>query len=262
MAKVLPIVRIVDDDETFCMSQKMFLQAMGWLVLTYGSARAFLEDDDPEQPGCLILDMRMPEMTGLELQTALVSRGAPLPIIFLTGHGDVNMAVHALQHGAFVEVELHVAVQPQCAGQVGAGGQVDGVPRAAGVNGALQGSGIFGFAVALGPERGLGHINAVLDRRGAKFAAAHAPPGKKYISAVVCLAAQVSQGKVGAVTGGSGLAVQINGILRPGLGGCGLIPVQYGRMCGTACKNVRFKHAGSLSMMQNSVHTPLSLLLL
>lgn len=101
MAKVLPIVRIVDDDETFCMSQKMFLQAMSWLVLTYGSARAFLEDDDPEQPGCLILDMRMPEMTGLELQTALVSRGAPLPIIFLTGHGDVNMAVHALQHGAF-----------------------------------------------------------------------------------------------------------------------------------------------------------------
>ena len=180
--------------------------------------------------------------------------------------GDAGLVVHnlgrTLQHCAFVKVELHVAVQPQCAGQVGAGGQVDGVPRAAGVNGTLQGGGIFGFAVALGPERGLGHINAVLDRRGAKFAAAHAPPGKKYISAVVCLAAQVSQGKVGAVTGGSGLAVQINGILRPGLGGCGLIPVQHGRMCGTACKNVRFKHAGSLSMMQNSVHTPLSLLLL
>lgn len=101
MAKVIPIVRIVDDDETFCMSQKMFLQAMGWFVLIYNSAKTFLEDDDPSQPGCLILDMRMPEMTGLELQTALVARGAPLPIIFLTGHGDVNMAVHALQHGAF-----------------------------------------------------------------------------------------------------------------------------------------------------------------
>ena len=86
MAKVIPIVRIVDDDETFCMSQKMFLQAMGWFVLIYNSAKTFLEDDDPSQPGCLILDMRMP---------------APLPIIFLTGHGDVNMAVHALQHGAF-----------------------------------------------------------------------------------------------------------------------------------------------------------------
>lgn len=80
MAKVIPIVRIVDDDETFCMSQKMFLQAMGWFVLIYNSAKTFLEDDDPSQPGCLILDMRMPEMTG---------------------HGDVNMAVHALQHGAF-----------------------------------------------------------------------------------------------------------------------------------------------------------------
>ena len=101
MAKVIPIVRIVDDDETFCMSQKMFLQAMGWFVLIYNSAKTFLEDDDPSQPGCLILDMRMPEMTGLELQTALVARGAPLPIIFLTGNGDENMAVHALQHGAF-----------------------------------------------------------------------------------------------------------------------------------------------------------------
>ena len=68
MAKVIPIVRIVDDDETFCMSQKMFLQAMGWFVLIYNSAKTFLEDDDPSQPGCLILDMRMPEMTGLELQ--------------------------------------------------------------------------------------------------------------------------------------------------------------------------------------------------
>ena len=68
MAKVIPIVRIVDDDETFCMSQKMFLQAMGWFVLIYNSAKTFLEDDDPSQPGCLILDMRMPEMTGLELR--------------------------------------------------------------------------------------------------------------------------------------------------------------------------------------------------
>lgn len=74
MAKVIPIVRIVDDDETFCMSQKMFLQAMGWFVLIYNSAKTFLEDEDPSQPGCLILDMRMPEMTGLELQTALVAR--------------------------------------------------------------------------------------------------------------------------------------------------------------------------------------------
>lgn len=101
MAKQLPIVRIVDDDESFCLSQKLFLQAMGWFVQTYSSAKAFLENDYVEQPGCLILDVRMPEMTGLELQEAMIVREVPLPIIFLTGHGDVNMAVHALQHGAF-----------------------------------------------------------------------------------------------------------------------------------------------------------------
>ena len=101
MAKKLPIVRIVDDDESFCLSQKLFLQAMGWFVQTYSSADAFLEDDDIEQPGCLILDVRMPGMTGLELQEAMIVRDVPLPIIFLTGHGDVNMAVHALQYGAF-----------------------------------------------------------------------------------------------------------------------------------------------------------------
>lgn len=101
MAKQFPIVRIVDDDESFCLSQKLFLQAMGWFVQTYSSAKAFLENDYIEQPGCLILDVRMPEMTGLELQEAMIVREVPLPIIFLTGHGDVNMAVHALQHGAF-----------------------------------------------------------------------------------------------------------------------------------------------------------------
>ena len=115
MAKVIPIVRIVDDDETFCMLQKMFLQAMGWFVLIYNSAKTFLEDDDPSQPGCLILDMRMPEMTGLELQTALVARGAPLPIIFLTGHGDVNMAVHPEKLNEVVSraVEHSIALHEQ-----------------------------------------------------------------------------------------------------------------------------------------------------
>ena len=101
MAKVLPIVRIVDDDVSFAMSQKLFLQAMGWFVQTYPSASTFLEDDDTSRPGCLILDVRMPEMTGLELQEALTAREIPLPVVFLTGHGDVNMAVHTLKHGAF-----------------------------------------------------------------------------------------------------------------------------------------------------------------
>ncbi len=97
----IPIVRIVDDDESFSMSQRLFLQAMGWIVQTYPSAAAFLAADDTRRPGCLILDVRMPGMTGLELQAALNENSVRIPIIFLTGHGDVNMAVHTLQHGAF-----------------------------------------------------------------------------------------------------------------------------------------------------------------
>lgn len=111
MAKVIPIVRIVDDDETFCMSQKMFLQAMGWFVLIYNSAKTFLEDDDPSQPGCLILDMRMPEMTGLELQTALCPAHALAGhredlqqdwdvIVIGTGMAGLTAAVSAREAGA------------------------------------------------------------------------------------------------------------------------------------------------------------------
>ena len=97
----LPLIRIVDDDETFAGSQKLFLQAMGWHVQTYSSGRDFLAFDDAERPGVLILDVRMPGMTGIELFDALLGRKSPLPVVFLTGHGDVDMAVHALKRGAY-----------------------------------------------------------------------------------------------------------------------------------------------------------------
>lgn len=97
----LPLIRIVDDDETFAGSQKLFLQAMGWHVQTYSSGRDFLAFDDAERPGVLILDVRMPGMTGIELFDALLGRKALLPVVFLTGHGDVDMAVHALKRGAY-----------------------------------------------------------------------------------------------------------------------------------------------------------------
>jgi two-component system response regulator FixJ len=66
-----------------------------------GSAQEFLDTWHAEQPGCLILDVRMPGMSGLELQTELNRRGAIIPVIFISGHGDIPMAVEAIQHGAF-----------------------------------------------------------------------------------------------------------------------------------------------------------------
>ena len=95
-----PLVRLVDDDTFFCTSQKFLLQTRGWQVAVYNSARAFLEEDDRTRPGCILLDVRMPDMTGLELQLELEARESTLPVIFLTGHGDISMAVRTMQHGA------------------------------------------------------------------------------------------------------------------------------------------------------------------
>ncbi len=94
------LVRIVDDDEDMCESLAFLLESEGWKVKTYQSARRFLVEDTPSMPGCLVLDIRMPEMTGLELQQEMVQRAIHLPIIFLTGHGTIDMAVSAVQKGA------------------------------------------------------------------------------------------------------------------------------------------------------------------
>lgn len=95
-----PMVRLVDDDDLFRTSQAMLLQVNGFSVATFSSVAEFLERDDPHRPGCLILDVRMPKMTGLELQEEMNKRGWRLPILFLTGHGDISMAVHTMQNGA------------------------------------------------------------------------------------------------------------------------------------------------------------------
>ncbi len=91
---------IVDDDEAVCDSIQVLLGTIGVSSTTFASAIEFLDQYDPSLPGCLILDVRMAGMGGLELQTRLAERGANLPIIFITGHGDVEMAVHAMQRGA------------------------------------------------------------------------------------------------------------------------------------------------------------------
>ena len=95
-----PLIRIVDDDASQRLSLEMLLLGEGWDTASYESAESFLKRDDPARPGCLILDVRMPKISGIELQQELKSRRYPLPIIFLTGHGDIDLAVHVLKEGA------------------------------------------------------------------------------------------------------------------------------------------------------------------
>jgi len=96
-----PIVFIVDDDEAVRSALKLLLKSVGLTATALPTAQQFLATYDPQQPGCLVLDVRMPGMSGLELQEQLNVRGAVIPVIFITGHGDVPMAVEAMQQGAF-----------------------------------------------------------------------------------------------------------------------------------------------------------------
>lgn len=98
--KRAPLVRVVDDDEKVRRSVAFVLELDGWSVKSFASAEAFLAEDDPQAPGCLVLDVRMPGMSGLELQAALRASGRSIPVLFLTGHGDLDMAVTALKRGA------------------------------------------------------------------------------------------------------------------------------------------------------------------
>jgi FixJ family two-component response regulator len=95
-----PIVFAVDDDPGVCNALSLLMHSVGLESRTYASAQAFLDAYDPDQTGCLVLDLCMPEMDGLQLQEQLIQRGATLPIIFVTGHGDVPTAVKALKAGA------------------------------------------------------------------------------------------------------------------------------------------------------------------
>lgn len=98
-------VFIVDDDEAVRDSLSWLMQSVGLETETYGSADAFLQGDTDERAGCLILDIRMPGMSGLELQSVLKERGFRLPLIVISGHADVPMAVRALKAGAFDFIE-------------------------------------------------------------------------------------------------------------------------------------------------------------
>jgi len=98
-------VYIVDDDDAFRDSLRWLLEPTGYTVAAYADAASFLAEYDARQPGCLVLDIRMPGMSGLELQDELRRRGSTLPVIFVTGHGDVPMAVNAVKKGAVEFIE-------------------------------------------------------------------------------------------------------------------------------------------------------------
>jgi len=94
-------VFVVDDDESIRHSLRYLLESVKLRVATFDSAESFLNQVDTDQAGCLVLDVRMPGMSGLQLQQRLLARASTLPIIILTGHGDVPMAVRAMAAGSF-----------------------------------------------------------------------------------------------------------------------------------------------------------------
>lgn len=108
MTSEIPLIRLVDDDELFRVSQTMLLKTRGWEVEGYASGETFLENANLLRPGCIILDVRMAGLTGMQVHRELLKRSCALPVIFLTGHGDIPMAVRAMQHGAVSFLEKPV----------------------------------------------------------------------------------------------------------------------------------------------------------
>lgn len=98
--KAEPTVFVVDDDEPVRDAIAMLLDTIDLSYETFASARDFLDTYTPDRTGCLVLDIRMPGISGLELQEHLQRMNAPVPIVFITGHGDIPMAVEAMKRGA------------------------------------------------------------------------------------------------------------------------------------------------------------------
>ncbi len=105
------LVYVVDDDEAVCDSLSLLLEARGYTVRSFAGAPEFLAAAPALRPGCLIADIRMPEMDGLELQQRLIERGLPFPLVMITGHGDVPLAVRAMKAGAIDFIEKPFTAQ-------------------------------------------------------------------------------------------------------------------------------------------------------
>jgi two-component system, LuxR family, response regulator FixJ len=96
-----PVIYVVDDDEGMRRALDTLLSTVGYKTAVFARPSVFLAEIKPDAPGCLVLDIRMPDMSGLEVQQHLNRMGSMLPVIFITGHGDVPMAVQAMKEGAF-----------------------------------------------------------------------------------------------------------------------------------------------------------------
>jgi len=96
-----PMVYIVDDDDGMRRALSVLMTTVGYQPAAFAGPREFIAKHDPSQPSCLVLDVRMPEMSGLELQQHLNRSGSMLPVILVSGHGDIPMAVQAMKDGAF-----------------------------------------------------------------------------------------------------------------------------------------------------------------
>lgn len=100
MSEEAAVVFVVDDDPAVLKGLSRLMRAAGLSVVTFGSPREFLERHDAGTAGCLVLDVAMPGLNGLELQEALTAKGSEIPIVFLTGRGDIPTSVRAMKHGA------------------------------------------------------------------------------------------------------------------------------------------------------------------
>lgn len=95
-----PVIHIIDDDPSVREAVQSLLESVGLCARVYGSAAAFLEADDRAGPGCVLLDVRLPGVSGLEFQGRMEGLGVHLPVIFMTGHGDIPMSVQGMKAGA------------------------------------------------------------------------------------------------------------------------------------------------------------------
>jgi FixJ family two-component response regulator len=118
MNEISPIIYVIDDEPTVGIALRRLIHSVGLEVRTFTSAQEFLKAELQDAPGCLVLDVRMPEISGLEVQHRLAAAGICLPVIFLTGHADIEMTVRAMKAGAvefltkpFHEQELLDAIQ-------------------------------------------------------------------------------------------------------------------------------------------------------
>jgi FixJ family two-component response regulator len=94
------MVFVVDDEPAVCVAVKRLIRSVGLEVQTFSSAQEFLRSKRPDVPGCLVLDVRLPELSGLDLQQELAKTNIDLPIVFVTGHADIPMSVRAMKAGA------------------------------------------------------------------------------------------------------------------------------------------------------------------